>query len=249
VRNTAGLELPGLVADGIRAVLFDVDGTLYHQNPVRALMAGEMALHGLRSLRDARRVARIVRTFRRTREQLREVEGAVGGLETLQYEQAAFRLEIQPAEVRAVVEEWMLQRPLKHLRIARRRGVTGLLQTLTARGIRAGALSDYPVEDKLRALGIAAHFSLQLCTTDRAIDAFKPHPKGFWHACTLWGVAPEEVLYVGDRPEVDGVGAAAAGTRCVIVSDVRRGGDAAGHGGAAVVAALADVDRAFATAR
>jgi FMN phosphatase YigB (HAD superfamily) len=74
----------------------------------------------------------------------------------------------------------------------------------------------------LHALGLAPAVSLTLCATDPDINAFKPHPKGFLRACTLWGVPPEQVLYVGDRPEVDAVGAAAAGMPCAILQQGRR---------------------------
>ena len=65
--------------------------------------------------------------------------------------------------------------------------------------------------------GVADRMSVALCATDPEINAFKPYPKGFLHACTLWGLRPEEVLYVGDRPEVDAVGALNAGMPCVIL--------------------------------
>ena len=130
---------------------------------------------------------------------------------------------------RSVVVEWMFQRPLKHLARVRRRGVVDLLSRLRDRDVRIGALSDYPTDAKLDALGVAEFFSLGLSTTDPAINAFKPHPKGFRHACLQWGLSPQEVLYVGDRQEVDGNGAAAAGIRCAII----------GRGG------LADLQHAF----
>jgi putative hydrolase of the HAD superfamily len=97
------------------------------------------------------------------------------------------------------------------LRLCRRRGVETFLTFLERRGVRAGVFSDYPVLDKLQALDLADRMSLALCSTDLSINAFKPHPKGFWHACALWGLLPGEVLYIGDRPEVDAVGAANAG--------------------------------------
>ena len=101
-------------------------------------------------------------------------------------------------------------------------------------------VSDYPTDAKLEALGVAPHFSLRLCTTDTSINAFKPHPRGFLLACGQWGLDPQEVLYVGDRPEIDGAGAAAAGTRCVIVG---RGG-AWGAGRTASTRRFADIARA-----
>jgi FMN phosphatase YigB (HAD superfamily) len=59
--------------------------------------------------------------------------------------------------------------------------------------------------------------SLALCATDPDINAFKPHPKGFLHACARWGLPPAEVLYVGDRPEVDALGAVQAGMPCALL--------------------------------
>ena len=235
---------PPLVA-GVRAVLFDVDGTLYSQGPLRVLMAAELALEGLRAPQQTRRTARIISTFRRTREELRqEGDASARPLDVLQFERTAERLGIDAVDVERVVDDWMMARPLKYLRRVRRPGLPALLSLLAERGLRVGAFSDYPVLAKLRALGVANHFSLGLCAADRPINAFKPHPKGFRHACELWGVAPQEVLYVGDRPETDGAGAAAAGIRCVIVG--RSGSrDAARDGGPALVSAFAELTRAF----
>ena len=49
------------------------------------------------------------------------------------------------------------------------------------------------------------------------INAFKPHPHGFLHACERWGLQPEEVLFVGDREDVDARGARNAGMPCALV--------------------------------
>jgi FMN phosphatase YigB (HAD superfamily) len=78
--------------------------------------------------------------------------------------------------------------------------------------------SDYPGDQKLRALNLSG-FNIWpvLCATDPQVNAFKPHPKGFLRACGLWTLAPDEVLYVGDRYEIDAVGAAAAGMPCAII--------------------------------
>ena len=229
----------------VRAVLFDVDGTLYAQTPLRIRMAAELAFAGIRAPRKVARDARILATFRRMREELRqEGDAASRPLDVLQFSRPAERLGIDTADVEQVVDEWIMQRPLRHLRSARRPGLGRFLSLLADRGLRVGALSDYPVHTKLRALGVADYFSLGLCTADRPINAFKPHPGGFRHACELWGVAPQEVLYVGDRPETDGAGATAAGIRCVIVG---RGGNrgAARDGGRATVSAFAELTRAF----
>ena len=62
----------GDAVSGVRAVLFDVDGTLYSQAPVRAAMALELGASTL--LRPAATIEaiRVLKSFRRTRERLRD---------------------------------------------------------------------------------------------------------------------------------------------------------------------------------
>ena len=202
-----------------KAVLLDVDGTLYRQAPVRLRMGLEMVRFFLETLSPIKliRLIRSILYFRRSRERLRTIGRPSSSLEELQYSEPARELGEEVARLRNTVLEWMLQRPLRHVAKARRRGVSRFLRLLEARDIKAGAFSDYPVMDKLKALHLDDHFSVTLCATDSEINAFKPHPAGFLRACEIWNVNPSEVLYIGDRPEVDAAGAQAAGMPCVII--------------------------------
>ena len=119
--------------------------------------------------------------------------------------------------VDALVTEWMVERPLKHLLRCRADGLLPLLDFLIQRGIKVGVFSDYPPQLKLDALGIGGRFSVVLSSTDPDIGRFKPHPRGFLVAAARWQIDPAEVLVVGDRPDTDAAGAAAAGMPCVIV--------------------------------
>jgi FMN phosphatase YigB (HAD superfamily) len=56
-----------------------------------------------------------------------------------------------------------------------------------------------------------------LCATDATVNALKPHPRGFLQACAALGLRPADVLYVGDRPDVDLAGARAAGMACALI--------------------------------
>lgn len=204
----------------IRAVLLDIDGTLYHQRSLRGLMAFELstAPFALGSIREALRVWRILKCFREGREALRAMEDPRVPLVSLQYSLVAERVCVTSREVEMVVREWMYRRPLKHLRICRRRGMKEFFQLAAERGLRTGVFSDYPVREKLQGLGIHAPLTVELCATDPEINAFKPNPKGFLYACHLWNLDPREVLYVGDRHDVDARGAKAAGMPYVIFS-------------------------------
>ena len=216
----------------VRGVLFDVDGTLYHQQPLRAFMAAELAAAPfiLGSVVRARTLARVLRAYRCAQEQLREAPANEHSIASLQISLTAKLTGVGESEVARVVAEWMGSRPLRYLRLCRRAGLLALLERLQRRDIRLGVLSDYPCESKLDALGLASHFAPILCAADPHINVFKPNPRGFLRACELWGISPGEVLYVGDRPDVDGQGARAAGMRCVIVGRIRgRDKNAATH--------------------
>jgi HAD superfamily hydrolase (TIGR01509 family) len=204
--------------ESIRAVLFDVDGTLYAPTLLRLAMACEMGVLCTASLlRGDSRVPSTVRAFRTCRESLRTRACSSEPLARRQYSLAAERLGCAPAAVEEVVHEWMYRRPLKWLPYCRRPGVLELLTFLEMRGVRRGVFSDYPAHDKLAALGLAGRFDLVVSAVDADIDAFKPDPRGYLAAAERWGVTPASVLYVGDRVEVDATGAAAAGMRCALL--------------------------------
>ena len=196
-------------------MLFDLDGTLYRQPPLRALMAAELLTLPLVRPWKATRHLKALRAYRHAQEHLRGSETT--GLAARQLDAAAEASGLPIAEVQALVADWMMRRPLKYLQFCRAAGLVDLLMTLERKHVKVGVLSDYPAEAKLRALGLEGRFWPVLCATDPEIDSFKPSPKGFLRACDLWGVAPSEVLFVGDRVEVDAAGAKAAGMQCVIV--------------------------------
>jgi HAD superfamily hydrolase (TIGR01549 family) len=206
----------------IRGVLFDVDGTLYRQPPLRFAMACEIVVAtATAGWRRRRSDARLALAFRRVREQLRCADGPGETLAVRQYAAVSERLGYPRADVERAVAEWIERRPLKWLRLCRRHGIEGLIGLLSRRGVRCGVFSDYPVETKLRALGLTDQFDLALSAVDREVGAFKPDPRGFLVAANRWGIPAQQVVYVGDRSDVDAVGAASAGMQCVVIASRR----------------------------
>jgi putative hydrolase of the HAD superfamily len=215
-----GLRSPFNPDERIRAVLFDLDGTLYRQSLMRAAMALELLAAGVWQPWQAARRWRALRTFREAQELLRSLP--LIGSDDPQLARAAARSNMRRADVARLVDEWMFERPLKYMPLCRARGLTDLLDGLERRRLALGVLSDYPPVGKLEALGVADRFQLVLCSTDPEIRAFKPNPRGFLIAARRWGLSPREVLMVGDRVDVDAAGAAAAGMPCVIVGRPKR---------------------------
>jgi FMN phosphatase YigB (HAD superfamily) len=202
----------------IRAVLFDVDGTLYRQTTLRTLMAFELMTWSLAHPWQARRTYRVLSQYRRAQELLRmDPPERLQDCARRQLELAARHANVNAGDAEHIVSEWMFRRPLKYLPRCRAAGLFELLTFLAGRSIPVGVLSDYAAEAKLRALGVAQHVSMVICASDPDVGAVKPNPRGFLHACARWQFDPGDVLVVGDRVDADAAGAAAAGMPCVII--------------------------------
>lgn len=83
---------------------------------------------------------------------------------------------------------------------------------LLAADYRHAALSNSSLthqDRKLRVLGVRDRFETVLCAVELGVH--KPDPGAFHAACEALRLAPEEVAYVGDQPDIDARGAAEAG--------------------------------------
>ena len=149
----------------VRAVLFDLDGTLYYQLPLRILMALELGTLpvNLGSMKKTRSVLQTIKQFRSMREDLRHLGNPSDLLDELQYRQAAAAVGGEATEVKRIVCEWMYHRPLKYLKWCRRKGAATFFAEAQRRGLKLGVFSDYPAQEKLKALGLDSYVQLVLC--------------------------------------------------------------------------------------
>ncbi|GCB45765.1 hypothetical protein SNL152K_3061 [Streptomyces sp. NL15-2K] len=77
--------------------------------------------------------------------------------------------------------------------------------------------SSIHVQDrKLRVLGVHDRFEVILCAAELGMS--KPEAGAFHAACDALELAPHQVAYVGDHPEIDGRGAADAGLLSVWIN-------------------------------
>jgi phosphoglycolate phosphatase/putative hydrolase of the HAD superfamily len=189
----------------IDGVIFDLDGTLYNSKKMAmAMMWRILRYYVLRPhrLKDLW----ILFNFRRERECH---SGVCGDLERMQYQWTAIRLHVSDQDVRQVVEKWIIREPLAYMRKFRQENVVTLLNELKHNGKKIAVVSEYPINDKMKAL----HLSVDavICCVDADVDCFKPNPKGFLVASRRIGVPPNKCLVIGDRFDKDGEGAKRAG--------------------------------------
>lgn len=103
-----------------------------------------------------------------------------------------------------------------------REGVGETLAALRRRGLHLGVVSNID-DDQFRPLwdrlGLGPYFDA--VTTSEEARSCKPHPGIYRHALRKAGdVAPGEVVFVGDAPEFDVVGAKALGMTAVLITDL-----------------------------
>jgi FMN phosphatase YigB (HAD superfamily) len=158
---------------------------------------------------------RLLRAYRAAQESLRSSGRVYDGEQQIAI--AAESAGMSSREAACIVDEWMFERPLKHLSRHGAHRLEPLLMSLDERGLQLGVLSDYEAHRKLRALGVAHYFSRVLCAADPGVRALKPDPRGLLLACAGWQLDPPAVVMIGDRVEVDAAAAAAAGMRSIIV--------------------------------
>ncbi len=202
-------------------MLLDVDGTLYYQTPLRALMALELAWAAAWRPKRTLKQARLIGHYRSAQEWLRAYENRELRPDS-QLRRAAATSGASPEEILACVREWMEVRPGRILRFCVRRSLKTRIESWSRLGVPMAVYSDYPAGPKLRSLGLQDLLSDGVCSTDPEVRAFKPAPRGFEIAAGRLGLTPREVAYIGDREDVDGAGAKGAGMVPVLLGRRRQ---------------------------
>jgi putative hydrolase of the HAD superfamily len=126
---------------------------------------------------------------------------------------AAARERVDPEELAPAL--------LASLRFRAYPDVPAWLAVLRAAGLKLAVVSNWDVSlgEVLERVGIAE--LLDCVVTSAAAGAAKPDPAPFERALECLGLRPEEVVHLGDSPDLDLPGAAAAGIEAVLIS--RRG--------------------------
>ncbi len=199
----------------LKAILTDVDGTLYHQPMVRRYMTRRLIEFTARRPVAGWRTMRVLRAYRAAQERLRRDPGPGAALR--QTAHAVRQTGYDERFVADCVRQWMEKAPLPSLRAARYPHVGSFCSWASEHGLKRGVLSDYDPRQKLRALGLEQYFPVIVCAQDRDVGVFKPNPEGLFVALRRLGVEPKESVYVGDRPDVDGALASAAGVPGILV--------------------------------
>jgi HAD superfamily hydrolase (TIGR01549 family) len=210
---------------GIRAILFDFDGTLRFGSPRSVdLFHRHVRREGFEITPDRRRAAwRWLHAYWADSAELKEDLAAANGDRDSVF---WWRHATRHLEALGVAEERRDSLARKLVQRLREEGsvedivpedVPPTLDMLRRSGYRLGLVSNrhHPLDETVERLGIGERFDLVLAAGE--VDMWKPDPGLLLHAAALIGSEPRRTLYVGDNPYADVVAARAAGMHAVLV--------------------------------
>lgn len=183
----------------VKAVILDLDGTLYNQKRLRFVMSIKLIIHCLTSLRGLRDL-RIIRHYRANREKLSA--SRVRNPAQIQFSATAEAFATSRDEIAAILHEWFEVKPLQYLKKYRYDNVADFISIMRSSGIKVAVFSDYPVKEKLKALELDVDFSC--CATDNDINRLKPEPAGLIKVMGAFKLPAAHCLMIGDRTDRDG---------------------------------------------
>lgn len=182
----------------IAAVAFDIDGTLY-PNIRMYLASWPIVLRHLRLFRAFGRARKEVRNERPVRDLFQRTVELTAGYLRRDADSVAHRIE------RTIYGRW--ESSLASVSLYP--GARDVVEWIRSKGLPTAAVSDFPVERKLRLLGIEELWDVAFSSEETGY--LKPNPEPFLRLIDELGVPAGSVLYVGNSYPYDIVGARACG--------------------------------------
>ncbi len=198
----------------LRAVFFDVGGTLIHTDP-RTWLPPVLARFGAKA--DWRRLPQAAREayafYEAHHLAARDREAAIALWREFDRRLLAGLGVKNPERI----ADWLVEHWRDPGLWPRTPGTPEVLAELCRRGLRLAAVSNWDVllPEILAAMGLAGYF--ERIYASAALGVPKPDPAIYQRALAELGLRPEEVLFVGDRPEPDYEAPKRLGMRALLV--------------------------------
>lgn len=186
----------------LRAVAFDVDGTLYPN--------ASMYLH---SLGLALSHLRLIKTLEKVRAQLRHTPDNSDDFHRVQARLVGQELGLSPERAYALIEARVYTRWYRIFRKLRLfPGLKEAIAEFRDRSLKVAVLSDFPIRHRLTDLGLTGPWDCAFSSEETGY--LKPHPRPFEVLAQRLELPPSDILYVGNSYTYDVLGALSAGMPC-----------------------------------
>lgn len=178
-----------------KALIVDLDGTLYFQCGVQCIMGCRMLLYYLSHFWKFKEFMAIM-YYRKQREK------NIIGIVDKQYSIVAQKYALNPEHVKKIVWLWLFQKPLAVLKAFKDNKISRIIDECRQKGLKIIIYSDYPTEEKLKVLNVL--YDKAYDSTHPEIHTLKPDIKGLQYILESNELEKNEVLYIGDRDSKDG---------------------------------------------
>lgn len=190
----------------IKAVAFDIDGTLY---PYYKMYFYSIPIF--------LKYPRFIYNFSIMRKNIRNLD-KIDNFRKTQARLLAEKLNSSPGHVykkleNIIYDEW--EKIFKWIKPYS--GVRKTLKLLKRNNLKLAALSDFPVEAKLKYLGLSGFWDCAFSSEE--ISYLKPHPISFRILSEKLNIEPDQILYVGDTYLYDIIGANNAGFKTAFLTN------------------------------
>ena len=195
---------------GISAVAFDLDGTLYPTYRLNIRLLPFLCRHGrlIAALGKARTIIR--------HEQEQSPSFTMPNFHQYQAEITANLLRAQPEQIKEKINNLIYRGWERYFsKIKLFPHVWELLAELRAARLKLGLLSDFPPKTKLENLNLADCWDVVLCSEDTG--SIKPSIRPFMELAKALECTPEQILYVGNSRRYDMAGAGRAGMKTALL--------------------------------
>lgn len=183
-----------------KAVIFDVDGTIYDLSKMHRYIFFAMLKYYLFHFWKCFEIF-IIYSFRKEREHLAQINA--NNIAEQQYENVANKLKLDKSKVVRVIDFWMNKKPLEYIEKCLNIEIKKLIDQLYSMGIIIIYFSDYDPTEKVQILSLKYNYFF--CSCDRGIDALKPSTKGLSYILGKLNLNVNECLLVGDRDDKEGI--------------------------------------------
>ncbi len=208
----------------LRAVIFDLDGTLRHTQPSWPdIFLATAQRYGVQVTPETRRrLKRWAHRFWASSDELKEMLRTYGESDAFWLAYTRRRLELlgcPPDKAAALAPRIYadLRDHEPHVEDVVPPQVPETLADLRRRGYHLALLTNRrePLNGYLDEIGLAEYFDPVLVAGE--LGAWKPNPTAFLHAVERLGLSPPQAAYVGDNLYADVLGAQAAGLQPILL--------------------------------
>jgi len=204
---------------GINAVAFDLDGTLYPNYSLNIRLMPFLFKHW-RFLLAFGRARDIIRSELAQTAFTQTPSSIIPDFYERQAQLVANQLKADKETIRERIDRLIYRgwepfflkiKPFPHIK--------EVLTEMKAAGLKLGLLSDFPPDTKLEYMGLSSFWDTALCT--ECIGALKPASRPFEELAKALHCAPEQIIYVGNSSRYDVEGAKRAGMKAALLTTGR----------------------------